>query len=161
MFGRNISQFLPKDKVCHEPFYGDGHSGEVLKRLGLQVIHEETDFFTNAYDFDYICTNPPFSKTKEIFAKLQGIGKPFVVLCPCSKLTIKHFSKFFAGEIQIIIPPKRIHFDKLVDGKPVDGWKSRCNFDYFDCQKDVEEGDASLTLYSRVSFRGFLKSRSS
>ena len=71
----NISQFLPKDKVCYEPFYGVGHSREVLKRLGLQVIHEGTDFFTNAYDFDYMYTNPPISKTKEIFAKLQGIDR--------------------------------------------------------------------------------------
>jgi hypothetical protein len=94
----NIAQFLPKD-ICYEPFYGDGKSGEILRGLGLQVIHEDSDFFTNTYDFDYICTNPPFSKLKEIFAKLKDIGKPFVVLSPCSKLTTKYFSKLFAFKL--------------------------------------------------------------
>ena len=88
----NIARFLPKDKVCYEPFYGDGKSGEVLRGLGLEVIHEDTDFFTNTYDFDYICTNPPFSKLKQIFAELKAIGKPFIVLCPCTTLTTKYFS---------------------------------------------------------------------
>ena len=127
----NIAHFLPKDKILYEPFYGDGKSGEILRGLGLQVIHEDTDFFTNTHDFDYICSNPPFSKLKEIFATLKDIGKPFVVIAPCSKLTTKYFSKLFAREIQIIIPPKRIHFEKLVDGKPIEGWKSRCSFDCF------------------------------
>ena len=126
----NIAQFLPKD-ICYEPFYGDGKSGEILRGLRLQVIHEDTDFFTNTYEFDYICTNPSFSKLKEIFATLKDIGKPFVVIAPCSTLTTKYFSKLFAREIQIIIPPKRIHFEKLVDGKPIKGWKSRCSFDCF------------------------------
>ena len=63
----------------------------MLRGLGLEVIHEDTDFFTNTYDFDYICTNPPFSKLKQIFAELKAIGKPFVVLCPCTTLTTKYF----------------------------------------------------------------------
>jgi hypothetical protein len=33
--------------------------------------------------------------------------------------------------LQIIIPRKRIHFQKLVDGKVPDKWKNACNFDCF------------------------------
>ena len=33
--------------------------------------------------------------------------------------------------LQIIIPRKRIHFIKHVEGKPVEGWKNACNFDCF------------------------------
>ena len=146
----NIARFLPKDKVCYEPFYGDGKSGEVLRGLGLEVIHEDTDFFTNTYDFDYICTNPPFSKMKEIFAELKAIGKPFVLLCPCTTLTTKYFSKHFADEIQIIVPPRRIHFEKLVDGKPVENYKSRCNFDclYYCWKMNLPRDLVWLTAYS-------------
>ena len=33
--------------------------------------------------------------------------------------------------IQIIIPRRRIHFDKLVDGKKPEDFINRCNFDCF------------------------------
>lgn len=44
-------------------------------------------------------------------------------------MTTKYFSKHFADEIQIIVPSQRIHLEKLVDGKTVENYKSRCNFD--------------------------------
>lgn len=129
----NIAQFLPKDKICYEPFYGDGKSGEILRGLGLQVIHEDTDFFTNTYDFDYICTNPPFSRSKEVFTKLKEMGKPFVVISPCDKISTQYFTDLFAGEIQLITPSyqKRINFEKLVDGKPVAQHRNKCPFGCF------------------------------
>ena len=34
-------------------------------------------------------------------------------------------------KIQIIIPRKRIHFNKLVDGETPENYKSSCNFDCF------------------------------
>ena len=43
----NIKHFIPSNKVIWEPFYGDGKSGEYLKELGFDVIHEEIDFFEN------------------------------------------------------------------------------------------------------------------
>jgi hypothetical protein len=33
--------------------------------------------------------------------------------------------------LQIIIPKKRIHFTKLIDGKVPDKWKNACNFECF------------------------------
>ena len=41
-----IQQYIPKDKVVWEPFYGDGKSGQYLRELGLNVFHEDKDFFT-------------------------------------------------------------------------------------------------------------------
>ena len=38
---------------------------------------------------------------------------------------------FSDGEIQILIPKTRIHFDKLIDGKPVEGFISSSPFDCF------------------------------
>ena len=33
--------------------------------------------------------------------------------------------------LQIIVPKKRIHFDKKINGKTPKGWKNACNFDCF------------------------------
>lgn len=72
----------------------------------------------------------PFASTTFFFfAELKAIGKPFTILCPCTTMTTKYFSKHFADEIQIIVPSQRIHLEKLVDGKTVENYKSRCNFD--------------------------------
>ena len=43
----NIKHIIPKDKQIWEAFYGDGKSGECLKRLGFDVIHKDIDFFEN------------------------------------------------------------------------------------------------------------------
>jgi len=97
-----------------------------------------------------LCTNPPFSKLKQIFAELKAIGKPFVLLCPCTTLTTKYFSTHFADDIQIIVPPRRIHFEKLVGGKPVENYKSRCNFDcfYYCWKMNLPKDLVWLTAYS-------------
>jgi len=67
--------------------------------------------------------------SKQIFAELKAIGKTLHPLVSLYDPDHQDFSKHFADEIQIIVPPRRIHFEKLVDGKPIENWKSRCNFD--------------------------------
>ena len=128
----NIQQYIPKDKVIWEAFYGDGVSAEYLRELGCkEVIHQDIDFFEND-EGEVIISNPPFSKKKEVFTRLKELGKPFIVICPCSMITTQYFHNLFKDEnIQIIIPRKRIHFQKQINGKPVEGWKAQCNFDCF------------------------------
>jgi hypothetical protein len=129
----DISQYIPKNKVIWEPFMGDGKSGDYLISLGCQVIHNDYDFFTSNQG-EVIVTNPPFSKTKDIMKRLRDINKPFILIMPCSKITTSYFRNNFKDTedpIQIIIPRKRIHFVKLVNGKPVAGQKNMCNFDCF------------------------------
>ena len=53
---------------------------------------------------------------------------------PSSKINTQYFRKLFStnkDKIQIIIPKKRIHFKKLVNGVVPTGWKNSCNFDTF------------------------------
>ena len=127
----NIKQFIPKDKTIWEPFYGDGKSGEYLKELGFDVVHEPIDFFTNDLG-EVIITNPPFSQTKEVLTRLKKLNKPFIIIMPVSKITTSYFrSNFKNDNIQIIIPRKRINFLKLIEGKPPDNWRNACNFDCF------------------------------
>ena len=125
----NVAHLLPKDKVIWEAFYGDGKSAEYLRELGFQVIHEEIDFFAEDRG-DVIVSNPPFSKKKEVLQRLKELDKPFLLIMPCSALTTQYMREMFTDSLQIIVPRRRIHFDKQVNGVSVFE-RSSCNFDCF------------------------------
>ena len=133
----NIQHLIPKEKVIWEAFYGDSKSGDDLKSLGFNVIHEPIDFFDDETlpEYDILISNPPFSKSKAVVQRLKELGKPFIIIMPSPKICTSYFRETFKDEkenpLQIIIPRKRIHFTKLVDGKKVEGWKDACNFDCF------------------------------
>ncbi len=137
----DIKEYIPKDKVIWESFYGDSKSGDYLRELGFETIHEPVDFFENDLG-DMIVSNPPFSKSKEIMKRLLVIDKPFILIFPSSKINTSYF-RDWKDKIQIIIPPKRIHFQKLINGKVPENWKNACNFDCFyycykiDLPKDI------------------------
>ncbi len=127
----NILQYIPKDKVIWECFYADGTSGTYLEELGFNVIHKQVDFFENDLG-DILISNPPFTKKEAVFKRLKEIGKPFIMILPCSTITCQYFRRLFAEEtdrIQIIIPRKRIQFTKIEDKKKTTVGK--CNFDCF------------------------------
>lgn len=126
----NIKQYIPKNKVIWEAFYGDGKSGAYLTELGFNVIHEDIDFFDNDKG-DMIVSNPPFTLVKEVLKRLLVLDKPFIMILPSSKINTSYFREWRDKHIQIIIPRKRIQFIKLVDGKVPEKWKSDCNFDCF------------------------------
>jgi len=125
----NIKQYIPKDKTIWECFFGDGNSGKCLERLGLKVIHQPVDFFECDLG-DVIVSNPPFSKTKDIMKRLLVLDKPFIIIMPSSKINTTYMREWKDKGLQIIIPRKRIHFEKLINGTKVEGWKNQC---YFDC----------------------------
>ena len=128
----NIKQYIPKDKKIWEAFYGgDGESGKYLTEMGFDVIHEPVDFFENDLG-EIIVSNPPFSKSKEIMNRLAKLDKPFIILMPSAKINTSYIRNNFMNKgLQIIIPRKRIHFIKFINGKPVEGWKNACKFDCF------------------------------
>ena len=129
----NIKHIIPRDKIIWEAFYGDGKSGNYLKELGFNVIHEKIDFFNSNYG-DIVVTNPPFSKAKEIMKRLHELDKPFILIMPVSKLCTQYMRNTFKQSdypLQIIIPAKRIHFIKVIDGKEVSNFSDKCNFDCF------------------------------
>jgi len=126
----NIKQYIPSDKVIWEAFYGDGNSGSYLEQLGFNVIHREVDFFTHNLG-DIIVSNPPFSKSKQVMKRMLELDKPFIMIMPSSKINTSYFREWKDKNIQIIIPRKRIHFKKLVNGVVPENWKNCCNFDCF------------------------------
>jgi hypothetical protein len=123
----DIKHLIPK-KPIWEPFYGDGTSGKYLQELGFEVIHEDVDFFENNKG-EIIVSNPPFSNVPKIMKRLVEIDKPFILIMPCEKICSQYMRNLNI-KLQIIIPKKRIHFVKLVDGKKPENWGNSC---YFDC----------------------------
>ena len=129
----SIKHYIPKNKVIWEPFYCNGKSGDDLKSLGFNVIHEKEDFFSNNKG-DVVISNPPFSLKKEVINKLVEIDKPFILIMPCSTLTTQYVRKIFENQderLKIIIPKKRIQFKKSSNGKTNIIQKNQCNFDCF------------------------------
>ena len=127
-----IQHLVPKDKVIWEPFFGNGSSGQYLRELGYrQVIHEEINFYEHNLG-EILWSNPPFSDAKNIMKRLAELDKPFIMLMPSSKMNTSYIRENFKGKgLQIIIPRKRIHFDKMVDGVVAADQKRACNFDCF------------------------------
>lgn len=129
----NIEQYIPKDKVIWEAFYGNGSSGKYLTELGCNTIHKDIDFFENNLG-ELVISNPPFTLCKEVLTRLKLLNKPFIMIMPSSKINTQYFRKLFSDEkdpIQIIIPRKRIQFIKTINGVIPENYKSCCNFDCF------------------------------
>lgn len=138
----NIQHLIPKNKIIWEAFYGDGKSGSYLRELGFEVIHEPIDFFENNLG-DIIVSNPPFSKSKEVIQRLKELDKPFIIIMPSSKINTSYFrDNYMNCGLQLIIPKKRIHFEKQIQGKTPENWKNACNFDcFYYCYKIGLEND--------------------
>jgi len=126
----DIKDYIPHDKLIWEAFYGDGKSGTYLQELGFDVIHKPVDFFENDLG-DVVVSNPPFSKVPVVLERMVELKKPFIMIMPSSKINTQYFRKLLKDEIQLIVPKKRINFEKLIDGKKPDGWRNACNFDCF------------------------------
>lgn len=125
----DIKKYIPKNKIIWECFYGDGNSGKYLRELGFDVIHEDNDFFLWEPENYALClSNPPFSCKKKCLEKLKERGKPFIMIMPMNTLGTQYMKALFKNEIQLIIPKKRLKFDKLVDGKIV-----KAGHPNFDC----------------------------
>ena len=122
-----IDKFIPQDYTICDPFYFDGSVKDTWREIGREIIHENTDFFTNNYDdVDIIVSNPPFSNMKEIFIKLFEINKPFILLIPIQKIFQLKIQKVLIDkDIQIIVSPIYIGFINE------DGEQTRCPSQYF------------------------------
>ena len=110
-----IKEYIPKDKLIWEAFYGDGNSGKYLNKLGFNVVSYDEDFFSSNHG-DIVISNPPFSKKKEVIQRLIEIDKPFILIMPLEVLMYK-YTEPIREHLQLLIPKKRMTF--LKDNKPV------------------------------------------
>jgi hypothetical protein len=108
----SILPYIPKDKLIWDPFFCNGLSGQYMAELGLNVYHEDSDFFQSDHG-DMILTNPPFSKKKDVLHRMILLNKPFIMLLPSSTINYQYFQKLFRDRhIQLLIPSKRVQFIK-------------------------------------------------
>ena len=140
----DVSAYIPRHLTLWEAFYGDGTSGHHLTELGFDVIHEDVDFFTHDLG-ECVVTNPPFSELPRVLARLRELGKPFVVIMPCSTLTTRYFRDLFQ-DIQVIVPRKRIQFRKLGGRRGGAEWAVQLRLPVFLLATRVAEGRGVLDV---------------
>ena len=125
-----INHLIPEGSKVWMPFYCDGECGKTMRGLGHPVHHRpDEDFFDTTPRVTrnskwVVVDNPPFSVTKEVLKRLVSLGMPFILIMPTGRLVTKYFREIFDGveRPQIIIPNKRIKFQKQVGGD----WHGGC-----------------------------------
>lgn len=114
-----ILDFLKPNSVIWCPF--DTELSEfviLLKAAGHKVINSHIwrgqDFFKYepSEPYDYIISNPPFTKKLEVFKRLYKLNKPFAMVCGLPILNYQEIGEFFLDkELQLLIVDKKVSFD--------------------------------------------------
>lgn len=113
----DIMHLIPTNQEIWCPFYCNGYSGNYLKSKGLDIIHNEEDFFENDRGACVI-DNPPYRSSqrclikREIMKRLKFLNKPFMILVPASTIQTSYFKNLFDKDIQLVIPSKQYQFMK-------------------------------------------------
>ena len=112
-----IKDYIPKDKIIWEAFSnGEFEAITYLREICKEVISNTGNFF-EANHGEVVLTNPPFSVKREVLVRLKELDKPFICILPTLALQTKYIQDIFKGELQIILPSKKIFFYKMVDGE--------------------------------------------
>tara|TARA_R110000803_G_scaffold52918_2_gene108756 strand:- start:197 stop:673 length:477 start_codon:yes stop_codon:yes gene_type:complete len=114
---KNIKHLIPKDKIIWSPFYSNGTQKEIFKKMGVNILHEDKDFFEYTPTYDLLIDNPPFSKIKAICLKLKELEKPFIIICVATLLHSTWFRELFKDHLQLVFTKKRPTFTHLTNGK--------------------------------------------
>ena len=114
-------EYIPRDLLIWEAFhpgYNNNRSDEMtcqsagyLRELGFRVVSIKCDFFESNFG-DIIVSNIPFSLKKKVFERLKALNKPFIVIAPALTLHTSYVRELFGKSLSIIIPQRRIYFDK-------------------------------------------------
>lgn len=89
-----------------------------LKEQGHKVIYTHIwlgqDFFNYlpSESYDYIISNPPFTRKLEVLERLYKIGKPFAMILGLPILNYQEVGEFFLDkDLQLLIVDKKVSFD--------------------------------------------------
>lgn len=115
-----LIKFLKPQSTIWCPFDTD-HSEfvRVFQENGFNVIHSHIwtgqDFFDYEPDehYDYIISNPPFSKKLEVLDRLYKLkNKPFAMVLGLQILNYQNVCEFFLDkDLQLLIVDKKISFN--------------------------------------------------
>lgn len=98
------------------PFRGNtGNNIKTLKKLKLEVVENEVDFFDyEPKEWDILLDNPPFSIKNKIVCRALSFKKPVILILPllCSRNKwVKELTAEFGADLTLAMPSKRINFD--------------------------------------------------
>jgi len=90
----------------------------LLKEAGHKVIYSHIwngeDFFNYepSENYDYIISNPPFTKKLKVFERLYKLNKPFAMISGLPILNYQEIGEFFLDkDLQLLIVDKKVSFD--------------------------------------------------
>jgi hypothetical protein len=113
-----ILQYIKPKSVVWCPF--DKFSSEFVQQItkqGHTVIYGHIE---DGYDFfeyeppyyDYVVSNPPFTRKLEVLDRLYKLGKPFGMVLGLPILNYQEVGQFFLDkELQLLIVDKKVSFD--------------------------------------------------
>lgn len=152
-----IIPFIKKGSTVWCPF--DTANSEFvlcLEEKGFKVIHshiwEGKDFFKYEpkEDYDYIISNPPFTRKLEVFDRLYKLGKPFAMVCGIPILNYQEVDDFFMDkDLQLLIVDKKVSFD---------GNQASFNNSYF-CYKMLPKDLMFVSIANNNAGKNFVPSR--
>lgn len=134
----------------------DSEFVRLLVQEGHKVIYSHIlfgqDFFSYepSEPYDYIISNPPFTRKLEVLDRLYKLGKPFAMVMGLPILNYQQVGEFFLDkELQLLIVDKKVSFD---------GKTSSFNNSYF-CHKFLPKDLMFVHLEHNNSGKNFQKSR--
>lgn len=114
-----ILKYITPNSVVWCPF--DTEDSEFVIKLrekGHKVIFSHIwygqDFFEYEPNepYDYIISNPPFTRKLDVFRRLYELGKPFAMVCGLPILNYQEVGEFFSDKkLQLLIVDKKVSFD--------------------------------------------------
>lgn len=113
-----ILEYIKPNSTIWCPF--DTEESEFVKEISKKhkVIYSHIwdgrDFFEYEPDenYDYIISNPPFSRKLEILDRLYKLGKPFAMILGLPILNYQNICDFFLDkDLQLLIVNKKVSFD--------------------------------------------------
>ena len=151
-----ILNYIKPNSVVWCPF--DNETSEfviLLEEANHKVIHTHIangiDFFDyEPMEYDYIISNPPFSKKLAVLKRLYELDKPFAMLLGLPILNYQEIGNFFLDKnLELLIFDKKVSFD---------GNTSSFNTSYF-CNKILPKNIIFHSLPHNNTGKNYIASR--
>ena len=114
-----ILKYLKPNSTIWCPFDTENSEFVInLKKEGHKVIYSHIWLGQNFFnyepkeEYDYIISNPPFTKKLKVFERLYKLNKPFAMICGLPIFNYQEIGNFFLDkELQLLIVDKKVSFD--------------------------------------------------
>lgn len=152
-----ILKYIKPNSTIWCPFdTKDSEFVTLLKQAGHNVIYShiwnKQDFFEfePKEKYDYIISNPPFTKKIQVLDRLYKLNKPFAMLMNIECLNYQVIGEFFLDkDLQLLIVDKKVSFD---------GNTASFNTSYF-CYKMLPKDIIFVHLENNNTKNNFIASR--